>query len=148
MKKMTAEQLAYMAGIIDGEGGINIERSLYVSKRDKSISKYYIGALRVGMKSKETILALYECAGMGSVYHHKNGMSLWYVSKSDAKKLIVQLLPYLITKKGQALLLLDYFHNDDQQYREKLYWELRIMKKGKKKIARIRERENKTLRDS
>jgi len=92
-----------LAGIIDGEGSINISRSTHNS---------YSMSLIIQMASKETMTFIKEnFTGHSYAISVKNSKSVfyrWQVSGPAAARLLERVLPYLLEKKRQALLAMEY----------------------------------------
>jgi len=93
-------ELAYMAGIIDGEGSI-------------SISGKGVLTMSIFMTHKETIAWLAKKLGARTVFTsrtklaRKDAYSINICGK-NAKAIIEQIKPYMITKKAQAELAMAY----------------------------------------
>lgn len=104
--------LAYIAGIIDGEGSILITRDVYSNKNP--VMRVII---RVGMIEEIALKFMHEILGVGRFYkekpyHHKRAMNRLVITSYDEVKFTLeQLLPYLKVKKSQALLGLDFISN-------------------------------------
>jgi len=102
---MTEIELAYLAGIIDGEGCI----SLYGrGKRceDGSWKRFTVG-ISVGMVDYEIPCLLRDSFGGGLCQHPPRGISrkpqwLWSISHRKAFKVLILLKPYLRIKAAQA----------------------------------------------
>jgi|SRR5579871_467146 hypothetical protein len=112
LSKLNPVDLAYLAGIVDGEGCISINR-----QKQKDYKKHpyaYRGTINVHMTSESTIRWIHKTVKLGSVCfkpvhkkNHKNAWT-WAVWSKQAALLIVQLLPYLKLKKKQGKLLLKF----------------------------------------
>lgn len=102
-------ELAYIAGLIDGEGAIFITHDPFHNR--KSVHRTEI---RIGMIEKVGLDFMVETLKLGKVkeekpYHHKRPMYRVVFSKrSVVREVINKLLPYLKVKKEQALLALDF----------------------------------------
>jgi len=95
-------ELGYAAGIIDGEGSIEIQNK-------RSRNNYQL-RVAVGMKYDTIPIWLHERFG-GSLCAYKNDsrqMTMWVVSGVLAKNCCECLLPYLILKKTHAEVALEY----------------------------------------
>lgn len=104
---MKAVDLAYMAGIVDGEGCIAIER--YVSKGHG----YYRAKLRVANTNKELLefLKLYfggTISNFGKRSPNQKPAYMWAIPGETAIKCIKALLPYLFLKRPQAQLAIKF----------------------------------------
>ena len=101
---MTAETaLAYLAGIIDGEGYIGIKRT---TRRDAR-SPIYHERIQVRMTDEAAIQFLAATLG-GNYYreqpHANDGRPLycWQASDALACRILERVMPYLIVKRDQA----------------------------------------------
>jgi hypothetical protein len=106
----TNEELAYSAGIIDGEGYIGITK--HSERRRKKNTFYYTIMVKVGMTDKEAVDFLYKLFG-GYLYleKRKDVKDVWIWSIVGIKKvapILRLLLPYLKVKNTQADILLTY----------------------------------------
>ncbi len=97
------EQLAYTAGIIDGEGSISILRN----KDSKRNGFYYYLVVQVGNTNEWLVLWLQ--ANYGGAVHkyehlkkHQKPVYLWRFGGSPALELLESIAPYLHIKKVQA----------------------------------------------
>ncbi|NMC77028.1 MAG: hypothetical protein GYA60_07035 [Candidatus Methanofastidiosa archaeon] len=101
---MTETQKAYLAGIIDGEGCIGI----FAGKSNGSASLI----VRIGMCSYETISTIAKWIGCPVLKEKKRReyQQLWLIQLTfqQAEDVLKAVLPYLITKKEQAQLALDF----------------------------------------
>jgi len=95
-------EIAYLAGLFDGEGCISIQQS----KNVKGIFNYCL-KLIVHMNCKEIIDILQETFG-GSVYIRKDKSYAWECTGTEADETLKLIVPYLIEKKKQAELGIDY----------------------------------------
>lgn len=104
------EALCYFAGIIDGEGSISIRQA----KSQTKIHQYdYRAYLQVGMTSKEVLDWMVSNIG-GKYYKSKNASVIakasynWIMNPIDGSRVLQEALPYLILKKPQAIVFIDY----------------------------------------
>ena len=101
------EQLAWAAGIIDGEGSIGID---FKRKPKEYKHPSYRLRLRVNMTHKKTVVLLKDILGVGTVRPRtmKNKkwkrQYVWSVSGNIARRVLITLLPFLCTKRKDALL--------------------------------------------
>jgi len=107
LKPLDKQTLAYIAGLVDGEGCI----SLHGRNGD--------GSTQVIFNIANTFLPLHKwlkrTLGVGNYYiHNRNVCNTWKVaynysfSKEATEVLLPLLYPYLFIKKRQAKVLLDY----------------------------------------
>lgn len=93
---MNSERLAYMAGIVDGEGCITIHST-----------RGYFGLEIYVVNTYKPLLDWVESLFGGATYLHKVKTSPrwdWQIRGKDAQDLLITLLPYLIVKRNQAEL--------------------------------------------
>lgn len=126
------ELLAYLAGIVDGEGSITVS--------SKERGRNYACRLAVGMTSLEIVLLLQSAFG-GSIRteERENRMTMyrWYLTKNaDTLATLTALRPFLRVKQRQADLVVDFIiHNpvpnggvlssDERSRRESIYTKVR-----------------------
>lgn len=117
------EKLAYLAGLVDGEGYIGIKRSKPY-KPNNEISVKYHARIQVRMVDEIGIKLLKETLG-GWYYKEKpscnNGRPLYCFQASDksAASILEKLLPYLIIKKRQAKTVLELTEMKKQTYKHR-----------------------------
>jgi hypothetical protein len=104
---MKKTDLAYCAGLIDGEGSIG------VYKYKTSVSRAYAGHLAVSMTRRESLDKIAEVAG-GVVYTQKfktkanKAIYTWKLNIRKAVVFLKRILPYLIVKRKNAENLIAY----------------------------------------
>ena len=145
---MTKLELAWAAGLIDGEGCICIvKHPAHQYKRSKT--DRYVPLLKVTMCSKETIDVLYNIFKMGSRSERKqlpraSDSYTWLCNSQQVAPVLRKILPYLVTKQEEADVMLEYLAlpasprggskgtkattNELLEDRERLYWKLRSLK--------------------
>lgn len=104
---MNTDELAYIAGLMDGEGTILI-RDNYI-KKNWGWQKHGLSLLvEIGLTDKELLPWLCNAYG-GSVYrckdkrkHYWKEMSRWHLSANQALHFLLDIFPYLRLKKEQA----------------------------------------------
>jgi LAGLIDADG-like domain len=117
-KQATSTDLAYLAGIIDGEGWIGLQKRL--QKRWTTFKP----ALRVTNTDSNIINRVYEIwesiGVSGHIYENEqnpsvpNGkqiMNLQLNKRVDIQKVLEQVIPYLVGKKARAIMLVRYLTN-------------------------------------
>ncbi len=107
--------LAYFAGVMDGEGCIAIRRT---RPRAQGSSTRYSVSVTVGNTSRELIARLISAFDVGSVVYRyatrqKKACYLWSISSGGARIVLEALLPYLVVKRPQAEVVLEYIHRFD-----------------------------------
>lgn len=106
-KRSIAEQLAYIAGFIDGEGTIGI----YTHNKNKSCLQVNV---HIANTNVEILEEIHMVLGLGTVRAGRRGTSAWKplyrleFNHGEAKELLTDLLPYLQIKKEQAKLSLQF----------------------------------------
>ena len=132
--------LAYLAGIIDGEGTIRIGRSNNLTNR--RVPAYYAG-ISCGMTELNALQLLVDTFG-GKIRtegraENRKPMFRWGTSGTKAvARILVALYPYLRVKQPQAAVVLDFILNKEApfdrqqglsqsqlQWREELYLKVR-----------------------
>ena len=121
---MDEKYLGYVAALIDGEG------SCFIQQKQ---GKYLNGMLNVEMSDKRTIQfiqTLFE-GKVSSIVRKDTPRTMYRWSATNYSKTLKQILPYMITKEPQAILLLTF---QNLQTGEKVTPESLILKKVIKKI--------------
>lgn len=105
MKAWTDSELAYLAGIIDGEGCLSLNRSA----RNRFTTQLYIGST-----DPRLVHWLYPRFG-GTVALRPSPLPLrhkplwrWLIGGADLEALLTATLPYLVIKREQANLILEF----------------------------------------
>lgn len=110
-------ELAWLAGLVDGDGSICISKS----KNNKGHVQ-----LTVTNSHKDTIDRLREMVGTGHVRLKRRSPGLiinrrpcylWMVNTNKACSILSFLLPYLFTKKEQAILAIAYQRTSGEEER-------------------------------
>jgi hypothetical protein len=99
--------LAYLAGLIDGEGYVGIKRT----HRKDAVSFIYHERIQVRMVHEGSIRLL---STLGGAYYREHGYQgmgrrplwCWQASDALAARMIATLFPYLVIKRANARLLL------------------------------------------
>jgi hypothetical protein len=98
--------LAWAAGLIDGEGCIQI------AKRSTKNGHGYVLSFMVNMTHEATILRLRDLFGFGSITPlkttHKRPQWRWVLGCAQAEILLRMVRPYLVTKAREADIALEY----------------------------------------
>jgi len=120
-----AVQIAYLAGIYDGEGTIRINKcgtAMYRAKH-KTINPTYIAHLCLGMIDKRIPELLCKVFGGHMRYERapegKNCRGVWRwesTGRQNVTRIVTMLYPYLIVKKAQADVVLDLCNNWETPY--------------------------------
>ena len=106
---------AYLAGLIDGEGSFVIQKTAVekIHKSSKSKTPKYLAYFCIGMVNKEPLDLIQETIKAGKVYEEcvPDRRSIWrirFAGRLSLMPFVRNLLPYLIVKKKQAELMLDF----------------------------------------
>lgn len=99
------EEAAYLAGLIDGDG------SIYIRLKDRKgcKTKQIMIVITMTQKSEkiEFIKDLQKLWQVGRIRIRKDGIGEWYIQKrSEVKKVLEAISPFLRLKKQQALICL------------------------------------------
>jgi len=146
---MTKLELAWAAGIIDGEGCISIIR-VPASAQDRCVVDRFVLHLKVTMGHKETIDLLHRIFNAGSVQSHqpktdRTNASYSWICQSRQAQLVLRLSShYFVTKAKEAKVALEFMklplakrggwggscktNVELSKKREILYWKLRKLK--------------------
>jgi hypothetical protein len=140
--------LAYIAGIVDGEGCIIIEkRTTTLLNGEKN--PLYKACVKVGNNDEKLIDWLIKKVGGGyksvDIREGKNNNYKWQLSQTMTLKLLILLKPYLVIKKEQVDVICDFRKSYENVYsrngtpreivdfRESCYKKLQNMHGGRKK---------------
>lgn len=83
----------YLAGFFDADGSLGV----------------YDGKLNVNVSQKTLMpLPLFKALWGGSIYTRKNGQHIWKTTDSSAGRALREMLPWLIVKKDQAVLGIEF----------------------------------------
>lgn len=115
MVEPTATMLAYLAGVIDGEGCIGIRKT---KRTGTWKSTRYAAAITVGSTSRSLIEQLMAAFRAGCVTYRyptktSRGCYVWNVSSVGARHVLRMLRPYLVVKLEQANVLLEFIEDFD-----------------------------------
>lgn len=109
---MKETDLAYIAGIIDGEGCITVSIRSPILKYGE-ISQVYAPTVSVNMTDKNIIHWLQNITGEGKVYFQKSrnyrhkDLWTWRLCTRNGTRLLKQIKPYLKVKRLQAELFME-----------------------------------------
>lgn len=102
---MREADVAYCAGIVDGEGTIVVNRPKQKTKDGPRW--YYRAHVKVTMLDPEAVDRLHEVFG-GGVKHTSNGYYHWYLFAQRAADALAEMLPHLRVKRAQAEAVIAY----------------------------------------
>lgn len=124
---MQAKNSGYMAGIIDGEGCI----SIYIMRPRKKGKHVYRTALGVSCYQSDERLMKWIVEHYGGKYYQHNmdnstriGFSWRGPTGAKLELFLLEIIPYLIVKKDQALLALEYLRTPPKWEFKKTRFEL------------------------
>jgi len=138
----TSEQLAYMAGIIDGEGSIGIEKQKANGKQRKH--DYYCLRLRVYNTNFELITWLLNNFGgnyfKNTKYKGRKQCYSWTLFGDNLLQVITACEPYFIVKKNLIEIVMEFrktvigktnwnIPKDIQEYRHALFLKAKAINK-------------------
>lgn len=103
----TSDRIAYLAGFIDGEGCIRIGKG-HTHKSGKRIFYLSLSVHQVDRRPLDILYGRYGGSLRMNTAHKPNNLWAWTVSGTTAARAIEEMLPYLITKKEQAILGLEF----------------------------------------
>jgi len=116
MNKLNETEKAYIAGFIDGEGYISIQRTVR-RRKDFQLSIYYQLTLKIGNTDLEVLKYINDVTGVGEIHlydyeyadniRRKPVYDLQICGKK-AQNLLNEILPYLHTKKESAKIFLKF----------------------------------------
>jgi len=133
-----AQDLAYMAGLVDGEGCIHINHTNIGSK--KSTLNY---CLRITVGNTDIKMLKFCKKKFGGNLHKRSPRKnpnitgrlpsyKWYLCGKNAGKLVELIFPYLITKKEKAKIALEFMKTFEENRVGKGKIDPIILKKRKK----------------
>jgi len=111
---LTEGEKGYLAGMLDGDGGISLSL-----KKDKRHLNQMVATIQYTNTSKEMLDWIQnKLQGVGCIHvsnkktkKSKEGYSYMIWTPVIIEKLLFTLLPYLIIKKEQAKIMIDYLKN-------------------------------------
>lgn len=118
-----AAQIAYAAGLIDGEGTVRINK-MRATERNQSKQPHYVGLVAIGMVTPTPLKFLQGLFNCGTIREERvpNARSIWrwtINAKSDVVTLLDAVRPYLLVKHEQADLVIDFIKNKKPPFNRK-----------------------------
>lgn len=113
---------AYFAGSIDSDGFISIQRSIKKISKLKTEKIYYTAKIGFTGTANPIVQELFHQEFAGSIYKHQPKNSdhklcyIWQATDKKAKQAIEAIYPYLLVKKEQARLVLEFINLCDRQW--------------------------------
>lgn len=105
--------LSYIAGILDGEGYIGIDRQNASAKHSKRRNDFF--RLNVQVKATDKRMTDFLMLHIGGYYRTENRRTVngrmvhtWGVDSARAEQVLQTMLPYMVCKKDQAELCLNF----------------------------------------
>ena len=97
--------IAWLAGIVDGEGCLSYTRSWTAGRKNPGFS----ALLAISMYSQETLERVGRITGSNVRSHPNYDNTVWEVGVQGEKlaELLCELLPHMTTKRREALLLME-----------------------------------------
>jgi hypothetical protein len=120
--KIKERLYAYFAGAIDADGFISIQKTVRKSK-SKTPHIYFNAKIGLTSTNNEAVLNLLKENFGGSIYSYKPSnpnarqWSVWQTSDKQAREILLVLQPYLMAKKRQAELVIDFVNICDTQWK-------------------------------
>lgn len=115
MQDNQREEIAYLAGLFDGEGSIMIQCLNSLNYMDKSRRKTpgFVVGMRIGMINEDVIAYFANFFNIPydkeKKYHHKRPMFRVQIRRQDkVREIIKAFTPYLKVKREQAKIALEY----------------------------------------
>jgi len=110
MNILTEKQISYIAGIIDGEGNISVNRQKQKGGKDWN---YHIHVVITNTKI-ELLKYIQELTKIGNIYQNvddrpnHNKSWRWYLTNNEIKPFLEVIINDLMIKKKQAKLMLEF----------------------------------------
>lgn len=104
---------AWVAGIIDGEGCIVINRNYAKNRSDLCTDSFRL-YVQIAMGCQTTLESVHEITGVGSIQPHMarnkrcNASFCWMTCSRDAATVLRGILPYAVTKRQEILEALEF----------------------------------------
>lgn len=129
--------LAYMAGVVDGEGSIGVYKYSYKSRKRSRKIKAYRLAVTV-TNTNLPLLKLFENIFGGSINSRKKILSRkqcydWHIGHQSGKEFLKQIFPYLFVKKRQAKYAIEAQSLNDSR---RSFKETKVVRKKQEKLSK------------
>lgn len=110
---MKTKDIAYCAGLFDGEGCVIVNWKTYRSKSlHRKVGKQrfatYINVSNIDGRVIDKLCSVFGGTPYRSWAGRNRAMYQWRVSGKNAERIVRKMYPYLISKKEQAKLFLDF----------------------------------------
>ena len=120
MNRLSETQRAYLAGLVDGEGCIVITKMFPKRRKGKF---YHVLYVKVSQYNKQFLDYWQRETGLGNVHHaggknpkRKNDFQ-WQLGAAQAEELLKSVFDFLMIKKEQAQIALDFRNHKKARYR-------------------------------
>lgn len=144
---MNEIEKAYIAGLVDGEGCIRVNKTRL---KRKGLGFQFGANVRLGMCEEDCIRFCQEKTGLGSVRkiattYYKHPHYVWDLGTRQTEQLLREILPYLVGKREQALIVLEYCEQRNTDNHHKLTdeeiarcdWYFNRLKEMKSAVAEV-----------
>jgi len=157
-------QYGYLAGIVDGEGTITICRSEYMNEKK---GKYRNGQryltigfhVKVSVKNTDVRLVKWLKSRFGGEYYKSTAENanwkdgyVWHHAAESKQEFLLAILPYLIVKREQALVALEFLRLGsvrNPEKRQELYEKIvALNQRGKPVETNTLDTSNEVMRES
>jgi hypothetical protein len=113
LENITNEELAYLAGIFDGEGSFYFNLHKWTPERPYSQGRYYSWGAEIANNDKNLLEWIKSRFGGNLMVLKRHGANVQIpyrlmFRKSEFLSLLPKIMPYLIVKKRRAELLLEF----------------------------------------
>lgn len=113
MKVISDIQKGYIAGFIDGEGNIRVQKVNRTKNKGRNYTTYQ-GQLQVASTNKESLENIVNMVGLGTVSKRKRRnpkhktLFVWRMGQKDMASLLPEIVDHLFIKKESAALMIEY----------------------------------------
>lgn len=127
MNKISKIKLAYLAGFIDGEGCLAINKRKHKNKFGEWIGySAYLDLANVNKEVMEFIKNEFQISSKIYENKQKGNRKTAYrlrLNKTESKKIILLIQNLLIVKKNQAKIFLDFCNNSKNETKREFLWQ-------------------------
>lgn len=109
------EHWSYLAGLVDGEGHIAIVKNYRNGEDGHHKAPYYLYFLALGVNGTSEALMKWLLRYFGGVYYSRDRNKKWKIAyewrpkgKKNKEDLLLGVLPYLVIKRKQAMVALEF----------------------------------------
>lgn len=124
---LSASKIAYIVGLIDGEGCLDLFRIR--KERGEDVTNYIYPRLIISNKNRECLEECYEFLGYGKIhYNKKQDIYTYTLNNQETKDFIFKYGHLLIVKRAEYNILKRYYRNPS--IAPHLFREMRQLKRG------------------